>query len=48
MAVVDSKGKIIGNFSMSEMRTIMSEHFGALALPVGEFLALEHGTEFTG
>jgi hypothetical protein len=29
-------------------RTIMAEHFGALALPVGEFLALEHGTEFQG
>lgn len=26
----------------------MAEHFGALALPVGEFLALEHGTEFQG
>jgi len=22
----------------------MAEHFGSLALPVGEFLALEHGT----
>jgi hypothetical protein len=29
-------------------RTIMSEHFGSLALPVGEFLALEHGTEYHG
>ncbi|GBF94964.1 hypothetical protein Rsub_07465 [Raphidocelis subcapitata] len=48
VAVVDSVGKIIGNFSVSEMRTIMAEHFGALALPVGEFLALEHGTEFVG
>jgi 5'-AMP-activated protein kinase regulatory gamma subunit len=37
-----------GNFSVSEMRTIMAEQFGALALPVGEFLALEHGTEFVG
>ena len=26
----------------------MSEHFGSLALPVGEFLALEHGTEYHG
>eukprot|EP00878_Enallax_costatus_P010411 GHUV01010866.1.p1 GENE.GHUV01010866.1~~GHUV01010866.1.p1 ORF type:complete len:449 (+),score=124.72 GHUV01010866.1:208-1554(+) len=48
VAVVDGVGKIIGNFSISEMRTIMAEHFGALALPVGEFLALEHGTEFQG
>eukprot|EP00882_Tetradesmus_deserticola_P002977 GHRQ01003161.1.p1 GENE.GHRQ01003161.1~~GHRQ01003161.1.p1 ORF type:complete len:423 (+),score=182.98 GHRQ01003161.1:682-1950(+) len=48
LAIVDGVGKIIGNFSVSEMRTIMAEHFGALALPVGEFLALEHGTEFQG
>ena len=26
----------------------MSEHFGSLALPVGEFLALGHGLEFWG
>jgi len=26
----------------------VAEHFGAMALPVGEFLALEHGTEFWG
>ena len=42
------RANTIGNFSVSEMRTIMAEHFGALALPVGEFLALEHGTEFVG
>ena len=29
-------------------RTIMAEHFGSLALPVGEFLALEHGTGEAG
>ncbi|KXZ43136.1 hypothetical protein GPECTOR_101g37 [Gonium pectorale] len=27
-------------------RSMTSEHFGALALPVGEFLALEHDTEY--
>lgn len=26
----------------------MAEHFGSLPLPVGEFLALEHGTEYAG
>ncbi|MEW5312122.1 MAG: hypothetical protein WDW38_003773 [Sanguina aurantia] len=47
LAVVDAEdGKLIGNFSVSEMRTMLSEHFGALALPVGEFLAMEHGSEF--
>jgi len=48
VAVVNSVGSIIGNFSISELRNIMSEHFGSLALPVGEFLALEHGTEYAG
>ena len=38
--------KLIGNFSVSDLRSIQSEHFGSLALPVGEFLALEHGLEF--
>ncbi|KAI3425382.1 hypothetical protein D9Q98_009146 [Chlorella vulgaris] len=48
VAVVNAEGAIIGNFSISELRTIMAEHFGSLALPVGEFLALEHGTEYAG
>ena len=48
VAVVNSVGAIIGNFSISELRNIMAEHFGSLALPVGEFLALEHGTEYAG
>ncbi|PSC67382.1 E3 ubiquitin-ligase [Micractinium conductrix] len=48
VAVVNAQGAIIGNFSISELRTIMAEHFGSLALPVGEFLALEHGTEYAG
>lgn len=48
VAVVNAQGSIIGNFSISELRTIMAEHFGSLALPVGEFLALEHGTEYAG
>lgn len=48
VAVVNAHGAIIGNFSISELRNIMSEHFGSLALPVGEFLALEHGTEYAG
>eukprot|EP01026_Neomeris_dumetosa_P084093 TRINITY_DN981_c0_g1_i1.p1 TRINITY_DN981_c0_g1~~TRINITY_DN981_c0_g1_i1.p1 ORF type:complete len:694 (-),score=77.01 TRINITY_DN981_c0_g1_i1:202-2034(-) len=48
VAVVNSIGAIIGNFSVSELRTILAEHFGSLSLPVGEFLALEHGTEYSG
>eukprot|EP01024_Parvocaulis_polyphysoides_P007421 TRINITY_DN12209_c0_g1_i1.p2 TRINITY_DN12209_c0_g1~~TRINITY_DN12209_c0_g1_i1.p2 ORF type:complete len:208 (-),score=43.56 TRINITY_DN12209_c0_g1_i1:418-1041(-) len=48
VAIVNSTGDIIGNFSVSELRTILAEHFGSLSLPVGEFLALEHGTEYSG
>eukprot|EP00210_Caulerpa_lentillifera_P004411 g4208.t1 len=48
VAVVNSTGQIIGNFSAADMRTITPEHFGSLALPVGEFLALEHGVEYSG
>ncbi|GFH13702.1 uncharacterized protein HaLaN_09637 [Haematococcus lacustris] len=48
LAVLDPNGVILGNFSVSDMRTIVSEHFGALALPVGEFLAQEKRTEFIG
>ncbi|GAB4815760.1 hypothetical protein N2152v2_002806 [Parachlorella kessleri] len=48
VAVVAASGSIIANFSISELRTIVSEHFGSLSLPVGEFLALEHGTEYAG
>ncbi len=34
LAVVSDTGKLIGNFSLSELRTIMADHFGSLALPV--------------
>ncbi len=46
--VAAADGRILGNFSVSELRSIVAEHFGSLALPVGEFLALEHGTEYAG
>lgn len=48
LAVVDEGGGIIGNFSVSDMRTMTAEQFGALSLPVGEFLAQEHGTDYVG
>lgn len=48
LAVLDPNGAIVGNFSLSDLRTIVSAHFGALALPVGEFLAHEHRTEYVG
>ena len=49
VAVVDGKtGKLIGNFSATELRALTADHLGALALPVAEMLALEHGLEFWG
>ena len=48
VAVVDAAGKLVGNFSVADLRALTPEHFGALALPVAEFLALEHGTEYWG
>jgi len=45
---VERDGCLIGNFSVSDMRAITADHFCSLALPVGEFLALEHGTEYAG
>lgn len=47
VAVVDAAGRLMGSFSMSAMRSIVAEHFGALALPVAEFLALAVGEPAT-
>jgi CBS domain-containing protein len=30
LAVVSDAGRLIGNFSTSELRTIMADHFGSL------------------
>mmetsp|Transcript_13015 Transcript_13015/g.35443 ORF Transcript_13015/g.35443 Transcript_13015/m.35443 type:complete len:383 (+) Transcript_13015:109-1257(+) len=46
LPVVDSEGQLLGNFGITDLRSINPEHFGALALPVAELLALEHHTEF--
>ena len=43
VAVVDAHGRLVGNFSVSDLRVVVPEHFGSLALPVAEFLAMEHG-----
>jgi CBS-domain-containing membrane protein len=47
VAIVDEVGRLLGHFSTSEMRSIMAQHFGALALPVAEFLALSHGMDYS-
>lgn len=46
--VVTDAGEIIANLSTSDVRALTSEHFGILALPVAEFLALEHHTAYIG
>lgn len=49
LAVVDAAGRLVGNFSGgSELRALSADRLPALALPVAEFLALEHGTEYWG
>ncbi|KAG7666935.1 hypothetical protein Ndes2526B_g04587 [Nannochloris sp. 'desiccata'] len=46
--VVTDEGELIANISVSDLRALTSEHFGVLALPVAEFLALEHNTAYIG
>jgi 5'-AMP-activated protein kinase regulatory gamma subunit len=46
--VAADTGAIIANLSLSDLRALRSEHFGVLALPVAEFLALLHGTAYIG
>lgn len=46
--VVTESGEVIANLSISDLRALTSEHFGVLALPVAEFLALEHHTAYIG
>ncbi|KAK9901266.1 hypothetical protein WJX75_003216 [Coccomyxa subellipsoidea] len=48
VGVVSEEGALIGNFSFSDLRAMCAEHFSSMALPVAEFLALEHGTEYWG
>lgn len=36
-------GALIGNLSASDLRGLTADRFGALALPVGAFLLLQHG-----
>lgn len=46
--VITESGEVIANLSISDLRALTSEHFGVLALPVAEFLALEHHTAYIG
>jgi 5'-AMP-activated protein kinase, regulatory gamma subunit len=46
--VVTETNEAIANLSVSDLRAITAQHFGVLALPVAEFIALEHGVQFVG
>jgi 5'-AMP-activated protein kinase regulatory gamma subunit len=46
--VLDDRGSLIANLSVSDVRCIQPEHFGILGLPAAEFLALLHGTSYAG
>ncbi|KAI8464514.1 MAG: hypothetical protein J3K34DRAFT_114955 [Monoraphidium minutum] len=46
--VIASDGELIANLSVSDIRCIEPAHFGVLALPLAEFLALSHGTSYLG
>ncbi len=48
VAVVDAGGRLLGNMSASDARGLTADRLPALALPVAEFLALEHGLEYWG
>lgn len=47
-AVVAQTGQMMANLSVSDLRCIHPEHLSVLALPVAEFLALSHNTEYLG
>jgi 5'-AMP-activated protein kinase regulatory gamma subunit len=46
--VVTDEGELIANLSVSDLRALTAEHMSVLALPVAEFLALEHNTAYIG
>lgn len=46
--VLSDQGELVANLSVSDLRALTEEHFGMLALPLGEFLALEHHLAYVG
>ena len=47
-AVVSKDGRIIADITNGDLRTLTREHFSVLGLPVAEFIALTHGTSYSG
>eukprot|EP00892_Ulva_mutabilis_P000859 jgi/Ulvmu1/10774/UM069_0008.1 len=48
VAVLAPDGGLVTNLSTSDLRYLQPNHFGVLALPVGEFLGLLHGAVYVG
>lgn len=49
VAVEDGRaGVLIGSFSLSDLRGLAVDHMGVLGLPIAEYLALLHNTEYAG
>lgn len=46
--LASDNSSMIANLSLSDLRALRSEHFGVLALPCAEYLALLHGTAYIG
>lgn len=46
--VLAPSGDLLANVSVSDLRSITADHLGVLALPVAEFLAVQHGTAYLG
>lgn len=47
-AVVDGNGRVIGDITSADLRSLTREHFSVVGLPVAEFIALMHGTSYAG
>lgn len=47
-AVVENDGKIIGDITNGDLRSLTREHFSVLGLPIAEFIALLHHTSYSG
>lgn len=48
VAVLAPDGSLVTNLSSSDLRYLQPNHFGVLALPVGEFLGLLHDAVYVG
>jgi CBS domain-containing protein len=48
MGVLNEEGRLVANLSPSDLRAVLPDHFGVLALPVHRLLELQAGGGFGG